>query len=42
VPQQGRGQLPFGRGNPIFASTFAVLVWLGLWLRDERLRGLIP
>jgi hypothetical protein len=33
-------------GNPafnmIFASTFAVLVWLGLWLRDERLRVLIP
>ena len=33
-------------GNPafniIFASTFAVLMWLGLWLRDDRLRGLIP
>jgi hypothetical protein len=33
-------------GNPafniIFASGFAVLVWLGLWLRDEGLRGLIP
>jgi len=34
-------------GSPIFTHTFfpiyvAVLVWAGLFLRDDRLRALIP
>ena len=34
-------------GNPLFSQTlfpvyFGVLVWLGLYLRDRRLRALIP
>lgn len=30
-------------GQPLyFASVFGVLVWAGLYLRDERLRALIP
>lgn len=28
--------------NVVFAVGFGVLVWLGLFLRDERLRALIP
>jgi hypothetical protein len=28
--------------NAIFASVFAILVWLGLWLRDERVRRILP
>jgi hypothetical protein len=26
----------------VFPIVFGVLVWLGLWLRDARLRALIP
>jgi hypothetical protein len=33
-------------GNPafnvVFALAFGVLVWLGLWLRDSRLRAVLP
>jgi hypothetical protein len=30
-------------GQPfVFPIVFGVLVWLGLWLRDARLRALIP
>ena len=34
-------------GNPLFSHTLfpvyvAVLLWLGLWLRDNRLRALLP
>ena len=34
-------------GNPLFTHTLfpvyiATLLWLGLWLRDERLRAVLP
>lgn len=34
-------------GNPLFTHTLfpvylGILIWLGLWLRDPRLRALIP
>ncbi len=37
-------QVRVGAGwfNVIFASMFGVLVWGGLWLRDTRLRTLLP
>ena len=28
--------------NTLFPAAIAVVVWLGLWLRDERLRHLMP
>jgi hypothetical protein len=28
--------------NTVFPAVFAALVWLGLWLRDPRLRSLMP
>jgi hypothetical protein len=28
--------------NVAFAATFGCLVWVGLWLRDSRLRSLLP
>ena len=31
-----------GESNYIFAFVFAALIWLGLWLREPRLRALVP
>jgi len=31
-----------GAFGVIFATVFGVLVWFGLYLRDERVRSLIP
>jgi hypothetical protein len=28
--------------NVMFAVSFGVMVWVGLWLRDERLRKILP
>jgi hypothetical protein len=37
-------QIRAGTGwfGAMFAATFGVLVWAGLWLRDSRVRGLLP
>jgi hypothetical protein len=39
IASQSRVQAP--AFNVIFAATFGVLVWLGLWLRDARVRAML-
>jgi hypothetical protein len=40
VASNVRGQTPVF--NVVFAAAFGCLVWVGLWLREPRLRSLLP